>query len=383
MFIDGFLSKVAESKDSLPPLSHALFPAVAAGLGTYAFLRHPGSLPKKAPAAFKKMREAAQQHGFTRVHLHDRKPSSLVKKLTEITRPADKHVHLTTNKSYASGLRTKSVVFDPEETDKLRSKHMVGKTDKLVRALSKSKLHEYQLAKKMGLQIPFTGKLRSARSLKGNEIAKPASGSQARFAITKKDIQQHDPSHPLLKNFKQAKGLLRKLHQSGKIKDINVIESKLNHHPGYKHWLTEQVIKNPHKFVRQKKINIDKEYRVHTLHGMPLGITAGRHHLLPTGHQEAEQAAARLLRKTKPELKNNLLALDVAKDTRGKWHVIETNPGPASGFLTPTKIVDIRGPHKLYKALTGRYAKPSAAMAGAGVAGATGLAVRQLDKEAK
>ena len=67
---------------------------------------------------------------------------------------------------------------------------------------------------------------------------------------------------------------------------------------------------------------------------------------------QAEAAAKRMLKKLDPSLKNNMLALDIARDKRGKWHVIETNPGPDSGFLSPASAAGFMGPHKLYHAVT-------------------------------
>jgi hypothetical protein len=376
MFSRGFLRKTATENEH--PLQQAGAAALA-GLGTYAYLRHPGTLPKWAPAEFRKLRQAATQHGYTRVHLHNKHPNSFMKHISELARPADKHVHLSVGRSYNSGNKTKSVVFDPESTHHSLSKHMVGKVDKTVRAISKGKLEEYKVTKKMGLKLPKTNTLSSASTLGKGEIAKPARGSQARLAITKSDIESHNPNDPLLKNFKQLRSVLHKLRNSKKLTDENIISTKLNHHPGYRKWLTERAIKNPSKFVRQPKIDISKEYRVHALHGMPLGITAGRHALLPMGHGEVEHATRKLLTKVHPDLKNNLLAIDIAKDKKGKWHIIETNPGPDSGFLTPTNMIDIRGPHKFYRALTGKQSKPAATVAGLGAAGAAGYAAKKLE----
>jgi hypothetical protein len=322
------------------------------------------------------MRRAAVEHGYSRVHLHDKNPGFIRRTLTNMFQSSDRPIHLSTNRAHTVKNKFSGPVFDPEGSGYFKTPHLLGKDDAITKRISHSKLEEYRLGKKLGLKIPHTTQLRDAKNLSTKEIAKPKGGSQSRIALSKKDIEAYNPDDLGLRNYKLLHRKLLAAQKAGKM-GVNEASVALNHHPGYRQHLAEQAIRNPKKFVRQTKINIDKEYRVHTLHGEPIGSTHGRHWLTFGGKAEAESAARRLLKGVHPKLKNNMMALDVAKDRRGKWHIIETNPGPGSGFLTPTKLVDFRGPQELYKFVTGRYSKPVSTVAGAAVAGGVYAATKK------
>lgn len=382
MFSHGF-SKTALAKEEDSSLLSKAAP-LAAGAATYSLMRRGKALSKNTPAKFKQLRSAAQRHGMTRVHLHEGKkpPGALKKFLTEVFQPADTHVHLSTSRSYTAGKPTKAPVFDPDETGKFRSPLMIGKEDRTAKAIHRGKLKEYQVAKKMGLPIAKTTKLRSIDSLKKNEIAKPATGSQSKVVITHEDVKKYNPHDPQLRSYRAFRNLTEKLYRAGKVSS-GVRDIKLNSHPGYKSWMVEQALKNPKKFVKQDRIHIDKEYRVHTLYGKALGAAFSRHKLDFGSAAGAERAAEKILKNVNPKLKDNLLSLDIAKDKKGKWHIIETNPGAASGFITPDRMIDFRGPHAFYKAITGKYAPSSSMLGAAGAAAGTAGAMASLPEKKK
>jgi hypothetical protein len=377
MFSYGF-TKVALQKEEPSGLRKSVAP-LAAGAATYAVMRRGKALPRNAPAKFKQLREATQRHGLTRVHLHEgNKPPGAVKKfVTEVLHPADTHAHLSTSRAHIVGTKTKAPVFDPDSTGRFKSPIMIGKSDRTAKAIDRSKLKEYQIAKKMGLHLPKTSKLRSIDSLKKHEIAKLRTGSQSKVVITHEDVKAYNPRDPNLKAYRAFKSLTEKLYQSGKVSQ-GIRDFKLTRHPGYKSWMVEQALKHPKKFIKQDRIHIDKEYRVHTLFGKSLGISSPRHGLEFGSSGEAERAAEKILKDVHPKLKDNLLALDIARDKKGKWHIIETNPGPESGFITPSKMIDFRGPHAFYKAMTGRHAPSSSLLAAGGATAATAAAQEML-----
>lgn len=377
----NFTRSSSEEKPGLSTRTKVVAPLLA-GAATYLGMRRYRPLPKNAPKGLRALREAAKEHGFTRVHVDDKSPGSIKKFVRELFVPADNHAYLTTGRSYTSGIKTKAAVFDPNDTGMFKTPHRVGYEDRLTRKIERSKLDEYAVAKRMGLALPKTQRVKSIKNLKDGEIAKPLGGSQSRSPITAADVKKYDKNSLALRNFKSLKDSLTKLLKKREI-DSDDVPRLLNRHPGYKDWLVEQALKNPKKFVKQPKIDIKNEYRVHTLHGKSIGATANRHALSFGGNAEAERAAEKLLKNVSPKLKNNMLALDVAKDSKGKWHVIETNAGPASGFLTPAAWYDFRGPHALYKAMTGRYARSSSALGAAAAASGTAGATYVVDQKLK
>lgn len=338
-------------------------------LGTYALLRRRTALPATASPVLRKLRQAAEEHGLARVTLHPRVgerplskgPTWWQKLSTEITQPADIHRHITEQQSH-SIKRFKGAIFDPDETGALVGGKVIGKPTRIAKQIEKGKLEEYRATKKAGMSgMPLTLPVPSAMELKPGFVAKPARGSMSKSVITPEMVRNFNPESPRLARFK----FYRK-HALKRIKDQTKLATALTSHPGWKEYQTEQLIRYPKKFVQQHKIDIAKEYRVHLLGGRRLGISSGRFGL--TGRTSpAEGAAENFLKRASPELKKNLLAMDIARTKQGKWNVIETNPGAGSGFLTPSRKYDIRGPNKLYKVLTGRYSKPYAGTAAVGV----------------
>jgi ATP-grasp domain, R2K clade family 3 len=356
--------------------------ALGAGAGVYGLLRRPGKIPVRG--AVKAIRETAQRHGFARVHWHD-KPGLAHKIYSRIAEPADIHADVISGRAYFPR-HTKAVVFDPESTGKLRSPSMLGKMNKTATGIRKSKLAEYRIAKRMGLNIPETAPLGDPKTLGARWIAKPATGSMSK-ALTAADFAKHDPLHPDLVHYKIHKKELRPLVGNEYYK----ADARLSHHPGAKRYHVEQALKHPERYVRQRKLDIKKEYRVHMIGGEPLGVSSARHSVRQfflNRNKPAEAAAAAMMKNVHPKLKKNLLAMDIVRTKKGGWHVIETNPGSDSGFLTPTSgsPIDIRGPHALYKSVTGRHSKLVAGTAGAataagvGVAGGTGALIAQRKK---
>lgn len=353
--------------------------AVAAGAGTYAALRyHKSPLPEGASPQMKALRKAADRSGFARVALHDTegsKPTAWQKIVSEISQPADVHEHVGTGRSYTPK-KFGGAIFDPDDTGLLEGRPgaKLGEENKVTDFINKGKLEEYHLATQAGLEMPHTAELGDPLQMPHDYIAKPAHGSASKSVVTRQMIDEHDPDHPLLKDFQK----FRK-NVSSKIKNENERGIAENTHPGYKRWMTGQAIKRPDNFVMQKKIDIAEEYRVHTLGGKSIGVTSSRFGLAaPMAHREAEAAAEAKLANVHPRLKDNLLAMDMAKDKTGDWHVIETNPGAASGFLSPHNKLDMRGPHSLYKAVTGRYARPTSIAGGVAAAGVAGVGTELL-----
>lgn len=337
----------------------------AAAIGTYKHLRTRSPLANDAPEALKGLRVAAEKHGLAKVHIQDEPWTKAQKRLKSWLDPADKHRFVQVNKTFTVH-QHKGPVFDPGDTGAVESKFKVGdERDKVARAINRSKLDEYHTASSMGVPMLKTEPLGHHSQLGENEIAKLNKGSMSKMVVTSQDIASHDPAHPVLKSYKRYRSSL-------KVKDPSERASKLTSHPGYKRALTEEAIKRPDKFVKQPKIDIADEYRVHTLGGKSIGIASGRYKF-SNNTAEAERAAENALKTAHPDLTKNLLAMDMAKDKSGSWHVIETNPGAASGFLAPANKLDVRGPHKLYKQVTGRYSRESSILGGA-AAGAVGAA---------
>jgi hypothetical protein len=359
-------SEEDDKTDFTKPAAIAGATAVA-GLGTYGLLRRRTPLPSSASGKLMKIRAAAEAGGFARVHV-DPKMSRTQKFIREVLQPADTHVHVPQGSSYTPGEKFKGAVFDPEDTERLAGKAMVGAENRTARSINRSKLHEYKEALGAGLDMPHTAALGAPHTLPKDYIAKFNTGARSQGVVTRDMIKNFDPKKPELLAFKKFhKGV------ASKIKDVDKRSIATTAHPGYKDWMTEQAITRPQDFVRQKKVDITDEIRVHTLDGKSLGISSGRYGASSRSVQRDARLAAEVkLQNVHPRLRENMLALDMARDAKGNWHVIETNPGPASGFLTPSRP-DPRGPYQLYKRVTGRHAKPLAVAAGTGAAAAAGL----------
>jgi hypothetical protein len=390
-FVDGFskISADAAYSDSDTNSGASSLPARLAPLGAaalaYLGLRRRSSLPKNAPKKLQAMRRAAEADGFSRVHLHTKKPGSIRRFLTELSMPADSHVHLTEDRSYTMGHKKLGPVFDPDDTGYFKSKFPVGQMDSLAKQIDKGKIEEYRATRKHGLKLPKTTRARG-KTIPEGMVAKRSSGSMSGTVVRQKDIAKFNAKSPILKNYKTLRSELSKRMKSGSI-DSSYVGRALSTHPGHRMYLTEQFLKSPKKFVLQPGINIKNEYRVHTLYGEPMGITNKRFGMSFGNREEAEAAAKRLLKNVDPKLRDNMMALDLAQDRKGKWHIIETNAGPQSGFLTPgTTSLIAPGPHQLYKYVTGRYSRPIAsagALAAAGTTEMGRLAVKELQEPKK
>tara|TARA_R110000868_G_scaffold188768_2_gene431524 strand:- start:2048 stop:8605 length:6558 start_codon:yes stop_codon:yes gene_type:complete len=343
------------------------------GAGVYALMRRRAPLPKTASAALVRARAAADAGGLTSVVIHERKPSRLKKAVIGAMMPSDSYRHIIAGRKY-SVKKTKAAVFDPSELGFLEGE-VIGARTKEAKRMIRDKQAEYDIATKAGLRMPHTAPLEHVSKLNKGYIAKLKSGSQTRYVVTHDMIKGHDPKHPLLSEHKA----FRK-HVKATMPDFDAAASALNSHPGYKRWLVDQAVRHPNKFVQQQKIDIAKEYRVHVMDGKSLSINSGRHGVikgvLGGANKEASIAAEKLLKNVHPSVKGNMMAMDLAKDKKGAWHVIETNTGADSGFLSHSPasmgdMLDFRGPHQLYKRITGRYAKSAAAAGGIAAAGVT------------
>lgn len=151
----------------------------------------------------------------------------------------------------------------------------------------------------------------------------------------------------------------------------------------------DYIIQKKHELKRSKITGKPIEYRVHIVDGKVLDPVP-RTAFVPTsgGSNKAKQVAeefARSLGKTKS--KGEGFALDVAA-TKDGFKIMETNPGGASGFLSPsfmaTKdpislLTAVSQTQKRYKALTGRSSQLEAGIKGigAGAVGGGGLMAAQ------
>ena len=395
--LNARLSRLLEFGDEEPKKKdlrglHIAEAAIGTGLTAYGLMRRRTPLKKGASQNLKSIREAAEKHGFVRVEHQDRFPGAartgadptvFQKIKSAIFHPADRHEHLVEGSRYTQGKKTKEAVFDPENSGRLSSEASIGqnrRSRRLETAIDRSKLDEYKIATGMGIPMPHTLPLTDATQIKKGYIAKAATGSQSKIVVTRKMIAQHNPQHPDLLQYKKFRKISKRA-----IKDPNILGPALNSHPGYGRWMAEQAIQKPGNFVQQKALKIASEHRVHTIGGEAIGITSGRHGVAAgavnavTGrNRQAEKAVNKLLEKAKPNLQGTMMAVDTAKDTKGKWHVIETNPGTQSGFLTPQSRLDVRGPNQLYKLVTGRHSQAASGAA----AGAAALAAGAIEARA-
>lgn len=132
---------------------------------------------------------------------------------------------------------------------------------------------------------------------------------------------------------------------------------------------------------------VPTEYRVHVYGGKVVpGATvhrwAGGAELNPFRRKEIQQMEAEI-QKAIGKLPGNRtkipMAMDVVKDTSGKWRIIEANIGTQSGFMGPQVgrvPIPSKPAHALYKATTGRQSKLEAGLkaTAAGVGGTAAAA---------
>lgn len=372
---------------------HIAEEALGAGAAAYGIMRRKTPLSKGTPQHIHDLRRAADEGGFARVVVHESTPGrrasagpTIKQRLASwINQPADKQVHITEDShGFLPKIKSRKhegLIFDPNETGALKGKELGAETA-ASRAMDRSKLDEYQIATKAGIKMPHTAALTNARTLPKGYIIKRATGSQSGTVITAKDIKAHNPKHPdLLDYHKEVK---RKEGGRYKIRPDDMGEY-MSDHPGYDRWQTSRALSHPHEYVRQKRINIAEEFRVHTIGGTSLGITERRHlggGILPFGrHKESEAAAEKILAKAHPSVKSNMMAMDIAKDTRGKYHVVEHNAGNKSGYLTPDHPGLARSSQQLYKRITGRYSRSASVAAGIGAAGAAAIGASAIPQD--
>jgi hypothetical protein len=168
---------------------------------------------------------------------------------------------------------------------------------------------------------------------------------------------------------------------------------------GKKRRLLDDFLRSPEKHILQKKIDIAKdrltgapsEFRVHALEGKTVphaSMVRGKNYTDATHLRGAEKALQSVLNKMPSKAKKGLMvSADVARDTKGKFKIIELNRGGnISGLLDPKHLQQrfkgapgaaaaahaVRGNHALYKHITGRHSQLSSAGRGLAAAGAVG-----------
>jgi hypothetical protein len=333
--------------------------ALAGGL-VYKRLRTRTPLAADAPPAIRALRAAAEKHGYRRIHVTERPENKVMQGIRKLLSPADKHLIVPEGRVVRTK-KFKGAVFDPDATDIYEGALKIGAENKVAKSINRSKLEEYRIASSMGVNVLKTEPLGRHTDLRPGEIAKLNKGQQSKIVLHPEDFASHNPADKNIAEYRKFRRSTRTMVDRDKRQKMSTS------HPGYKGWMVEEAIKKPHKFVKQPKIDIESEYRVHTIGGKSIGISSGRFNY-SGGTKEAEKAAEGALKGADPKLTDNLLALDIAKDKKGAWHVIETNPGPKSGFLDPLNRMDVRGPHQLYKRVTGRYSQGASALGAAAAA---------------
>jgi hypothetical protein len=179
--------------------------------------------------------------------------------------------------------------------------------------------------------------------------------------------------------------------------------------PMYGRW-TKQLLKDPEEFMVQEHISIAKdrallskregkvmvgktvpaEYRVHAIGGQV--VPGATHHrwaisseinpfssLAPEISRVNKATQVHLSKIPRNKLPNLPMALDVVRDTKGAYKIIETNPGGGSAFLAPEQsgIPTLTG-HMHYKAITGRDSPALATAKGMLAGTSAGLVTRKM-----
>jgi hypothetical protein len=128
--------------------------------------------------------------------------------------------------------------------------------------------------------------------------------------------------------------------------DEDNIYEALQEHPNYFGWRASLYLKNPQNVIVQRKVAIDREFRVESIGGRILkGATIDRHNWLlklkglPYEVSSAdlieriEQYTQSVVDKLPPDLKEMDFAFDIALLKDGKFIAIESNAGSECGFL--------------------------------------------------
>jgi len=181
------------------------------------------------------------------------------------------------------------------------------------------------------------------------------------------------------------KGMRGEFHKLMKT-DPNVAVKKFRNQPGYEGRVVEEALHDnvvfqerlpiqrhsggTAKYMRAHDAAPTKEYRVHTVGGYAdPGLAAPRFYpgavsAVPEmfhARRAAKWIQKEVLDKLPAKYRNMTMGIDVAPVGRGKFKVIELNPGGQSGVLD-TPGMNLR----LHKTVTGRYPHSTAALVGAG-----------------
>jgi hypothetical protein len=133
-------------------------------------------------------------------------------------------------------------------------------------------------------------------------------------------------------------------------RDLDEIFAEYQKHPAFLGWKIANYLKNPELAIVQKKVDIDKEFRVEAIGGKILsdGSTIDRHFYAdldpdepfkyPKQNKEiidkVEAFAQSILDSLPEKLRGTPFAFDIAYLKDGSCMIIESNAGPESGFLT-------------------------------------------------
>lgn len=129
--------------------------------------------------------------------------------------------------------------------------------------------------------------------------------------------------------------------------DEDNIYEALQEHKNYFGWRASLYLKNAHNVIVQRKVDIDREFRVEAIGGTILkGATIDRHNWWlqmkglpykvssPELITRIEKYTQSIVNKLPPELRETNFAFDIALLKNGRFIAIESNAGSESGFLT-------------------------------------------------
>jgi hypothetical protein len=128
--------------------------------------------------------------------------------------------------------------------------------------------------------------------------------------------------------------------------DEDNIYEALQEHKNYFGWRASQYLQNPRHVIVQRKVNIDREFRVESVGGRILkGATVDRHNWYleskglpftvsaPELIDRIEAYTQTIVDKLPPSLRETNFAFDIALLKNNQFVVIESNAGSESGFL--------------------------------------------------
>ena len=128
--------------------------------------------------------------------------------------------------------------------------------------------------------------------------------------------------------------------------DDDDIYTALQEHKNYFGWRASQYLNSPERVIVQRKVDIDREFRVEAINGKILRkATIDRHNWwlemknlpfqqsAPETFKKVEDFAQSLVDKLPPHLRETNFAFDIALLKNGNYIAIESNAGSECGFL--------------------------------------------------